>query len=61
VVLTRTESTARRVLVIVLAMSPDSHGSAGCQRKQMVLDTASMTVKTTVESQLSMVGNEGDF
>jgi hypothetical protein len=35
------------------------HGSIGCQRKQMVLDTVGTTVETTVESQLSMVGNRG--
>jgi hypothetical protein len=30
-------------------------------RKQMVLDTVSATVETTVESQLSMIGSEGDL
>jgi hypothetical protein len=33
----------------------------GCQEIRMVLDTASMTVKTTVASQFSATASEGDF
>jgi hypothetical protein len=52
-----------RLLVggVSAGIPPDSHGFAGCQRNQMVLDTASMTMETTVGSQLSTTVSEGDF
>jgi hypothetical protein len=33
----------------------------GCQQKRMVLDTVSLTVETTVESQFSAMVSEGDL
>ena len=37
------------------------HRFAGCQRKQMVLDTVSLTVETTVPSQFPAAVSEGDL
>jgi hypothetical protein len=39
----------------------DSHWLADCQQKQMVLDTVSLTVETTVPSQFPAMVSEGDL
>jgi hypothetical protein len=39
----------------------DRYWLIGCQRKQMVLDTVSLTVISTVESQFSAIVSEGDL
>jgi hypothetical protein len=40
---------------------PDAAAYKSCTRKEMVLDTATLTVQSPVESHLSIALNEGDF